>query len=111
MTAEELESKIQFSVVRVDPHRDRLIGKLVVRGEIMFDHNLSIRTDMVLNEARKAVAELIMRHLYEDQRRALWEAIDELFLANPMDYREINAARERILKAAHRQNRAVLTGK
>lgn len=102
MTAEELQNKIEFRIEETPYGIRKMAGKLVVHGSVSFDK--ATANDVVMDWARKEVTELIMRCLYKDQRRELYEAIDQLLVADHFDYQKISAARERILSAARRQS-------
>lgn len=106
MKAEELKSKIQVETQDAESNQVRIVGKLEVRAVMYYDRQalaLSQDAGAVLDEIKERIREMIMRHIYDDQRRELSDALLELFKANPLDYSAMEAARNKILKAAKRQ--------
>lgn len=106
MKSEELKSKIQFESHDVGHNLTIIIGKLEVRAVVLHDrHQIEAHQNSgrALDEIKERIREMIMRHIYDDQRRELYDALMELFNAAPMDYSAMAAAREKILHAAKRQ--------
>ncbi len=105
MKAEELKSKIQFESREVGHNLTMITGKLQVHAVMGFDRSAieAQSSDRVLEEIKEQIREMIMRHIYDDQRNELYDALMELSKAAPMDYSAMAAAREKILNAAKRQ--------
>lgn len=110
MKAEELKSKIQFESRDVGRNLTMITGKLEVHAVMEYDRR-EIETyrngDHALDEIKEHLREMIMRHIYDDQRHELYDALMELFKAAPMDYSAMAAAREKIMHAAKRQRASV----
>jgi hypothetical protein len=106
MKAEELKSKIQFESCDVGHNLAMITGKLEVQAVMEYDRRQieAYRTcDRALDEIKERLREMIMRQIYADQRHELYDALVELFKADPMDYSAMSTAREKILTAAKRQ--------
>lgn len=113
MKAEELKSKIQFESRDVGHNLTMITGKLEVHAVMEYDR-LAIEayqnSSRAVDEIKEQIREMIMRHIYDDQRHELYDALMELFKAAPMDYSAMAAAREKILNAAKRQRASVPNG-
>lgn len=101
MNAEEIRNKIQFKT------RELPYG-VMVSGSIEFSAAYSIGEDIggkAIGHAKESIKERILRSIYEDQRRELFAAVEELLLASSVfaDYDKIGKARERLMKAAKYQ--------
>lgn len=104
MNAEALKAKIEFKSRDIGHNLTMLTGTLEVHGRIDYDRQaIAGYEKSALDECKEVIRETIMRQLYDDQRRELYDALDELFMAHPMDYTAMAAAREKVLLAAKRQ--------
>ena len=110
MKADELKSKIQFESRDVGHNLTMITGKLEVHAVMEYDRRAIEsyqNSARALDEIKEQIREMIMRHIYDDQRHELYDALMELFKAAPMDYSAMAAAREKILHAAKRQRASV----
>lgn len=110
MKAEELKSKICFESCDVGHSLTMITGKLEVQAVMEYDRRaIEAYQDSAraLDAIKEQIREMIMRHIYDDQRHELYDALMELFKAAPMDYSAMAAAREKILNAAKRQRASV----
>lgn len=109
MKAEELKSKIHFESYDVGNNLTMITGKLEVHAVMEYDRRAieAFHSAGVLDEIKERIREMIMRRIYDDQRHELYDAMNELFNAAPMDYSAMAAAREKILSAAKRQRASV----
>jgi hypothetical protein len=113
MKAEELKSKIQFESRHVGNNLTMITGKLEVHAVMEYDRNAiesHQNSDRALAKIKERIREMIMRHIYDDQRHELYDALMELFKSAPMDYSAMAGAREKILNAAKRQRASVPNG-
>lgn len=107
MTTEELKSKILFTTRNLDRN-----GLVSITGELLVSCSMRINQweypsakagSDIVDEVKERIRLTILRSIYDDQRKALIEAVEQLMCANPMDYKAINAARDNILKSAQYQ--------
>lgn len=98
MTADELKSKIKFSSRKMD-------GMTIAKATIQVDAFIEIADDIMPPQdlIEERLSEMLMRRLYEDQRQELYEAVDKLRTANPMNSAEWRKAIEELTKVAMRQ--------
>ena len=101
MKAEELKSKIQFKSLDVGHNLTMITGTIEVHASMEYDRRYQ---NIALDEIKEQMREMIMRHIYDDQRHELYNALDELLKASPLDYSALSAAREKILHAAKHQS-------
>jgi len=103
MKADELKSKIQFESRDVSHNLTMITATVQVHAIMEYDQNEVARIPKALDDIKEQLREMVMRHIYDDQRRDLYDALMELFVAAPMDMSAMSAAREKILNAARRQ--------
>jgi len=106
MKAEELKSRIQFGIEDDDRNLIKVTGRLELNAIVVYDRrSIEASRDPArsLDAIKERICETIMREIYDDQRNELEAAIIELFKANPTDYRMMEAAHKRIMKAARFQ--------
>jgi hypothetical protein len=107
MTTEELKSKISFTTRNLDRN-----GLVEIRGELLMSCSMRINQweypsakagSAIVDDVKERIRLTILRFIYDDQRKALMEAVEQFMCANPMDFRAIDTARNNILKAAQYQ--------
>jgi hypothetical protein len=107
MKADELRSNIQFKRHDVGPNRTTLIGTLEVHASIDYTAEFA-KHPGALDEIKEQIRERIMRHLYDDQRAALDDALRDLLKAQgAMNYAAQSAACEKLMNAARCQKPVV----
>lgn len=103
MKAEELKSKIRFEVTESGMGLATLTGRLEICETINYDARALQRfggTARAVEEMKEHVREVLVRRVYEDQRRELLKASFELIQAVRSDRSAIESAESRLLKAA-----------
>lgn len=103
MKAQDLKSKIQFCSEEVSHNRVMITASVEVHAVMEYDKQAVAGIPTAIDDIKDRLREMIMRHIYDDQRAELYDALMDLFKASPMDYAAMDAARGRILDAAKRQ--------
>lgn len=79
-----------------------LVAKFKVTASIMVDNSYHNRNELSI--AKECLKETIIRKLYEDQRKKLYESVmDFLKWSHPIDHDKYMHARDRLMDAASRQ--------
>ena len=103
MTAKELKSRIKFESIDVGYSDAMLNGSLTLKASIQYDKNYSIGHERAMEELKERVVKMMMRQIYEDQRRDLIHPIMELFKIDPRNYNALAEVKKKILLAAKYQ--------
>lgn len=103
MTIDKLKSLIEFKECETAYGMKSVHAKLEIHSERAYDPNAVMGPVELIKHIKEELRHSILNHIYEDQRDELANAINELLMASPMDYGEMDKARERIMKAARFQ--------
>lgn len=105
MTAEELRAKINFSYELDIYNRRRMRATLVLESELIYDPEFA--NTHALDEMKDRLRWQILRAIYDDQRRELYNALmDVLRETNGFgaaNWEALDKARSRLIAAAQHQ--------
>jgi len=101
MTIDQIKDSIKF---KVEPdsvsHHTKVMATITVFSVVMVStYETSPRFDM-MDMVQRNLRETIIRQLFEDQRREMAEAIQELYRISPMDFIGWRTAVDKIMEKA-----------
>ena len=102
MKESEIKNAIKVTTHPVGDNLVMVMASIECHATMTYDKNAGSES-LMEKHCREEVVEMLMRHIYEDQRQEMWTAIQDLIMVNPMDFQALTAARERLMKAAMRQ--------
>lgn len=105
MTIEDIRNAIEFtSFEEPDLAANRLVATLRLSVSTLYSQ-LAVQSgpQEYLERLQDDLRERLLRALFEDQRRALFLAVNELLAARPMDTQALLAARDKLMAAARYQ--------
>ncbi len=106
MNAEEIRAKIGFKFDPSSRGTTRVIGSILFSAGVTVDNNI-LHFGNAIEASKDSVREKILRNIFEDQRRELYEALADLTRAIPLYDLAIQDAMERLLKAAKYQHLSI----
>ena len=102
MKESEIRNAIKITTHEVGDNLVMLMASVECHATMTYDKNAG-NIMLIDKHCREEVTERLMRYIYEDQREAMWTAIQNLIMVSPMDFQALTEARERLMKAAMRQ--------